>query len=1065
MIGEEEVDMDKMCMYEYFSNYKVDWDPETRHVRELKRRRNPAVIIPTPACQSSMDNEYWCYQMLMLFTPFRNHADVMVYPTYRDLTSVILIEYTDDGLSDPLATQATPDIGLDDTSALRLFDDDTSSGLVEPLSQPELPDQLSPVHTPYPTVSAEFSVTQLSPNLPQSTPPRSGDEAAEGISDLLGISSPPTTPCPDLLPLTQPSTSQPPLHPLTFPLGEEEEELFFGVPDCPSPPMTVCPIPSTAPPCTPRSSNTCTGCLGEEEEEVLSDVPDLPHAVDRSECSDAASVCCSDDDPQRAVIDHGPPTSDYPDQRRPFKSASMLLQLVFKYGHINKASRHCCDSLVMLEGFLKDAFADSLAMPTEAEVIMRLREMGYDDDNAICVDELLTKVALDFNMRQERKVVQEDHPEKRFFYGVQYVSVATDFITAVKKGPQTNAQSRTTDGGTASASTKADKLLALEEVRGYISESRGVYDSLKLRQKVVLLMILNTLEDMVRNEGEVNQFRNVRTCRLVLQGEAGTGKTYVLKEAVKLMCRFLDPNAVRVFAPTAQAAKTYQELPSGSSTFHKVFSKGYGSDNSNTGHVDDALTGTTLQTWAASMMGVSALICDEMSMISPLDINLMDRRLRDVSTRGESARQAAPGPFNDLPIVILCGDLYQLPPVKAWSLYLGVFDIRAEQETTKFKSLSAHGQVKMIEKYQCHNEGTAVYRSFFDKCILLNENVRQQGDQAWRYLLKRVRVGRGTAQDAQFLNTLVRDETELLHDRSPMAETWQTCKRFYPTVKMVMDEGSKMFLDAYPNLSERFDASPIITLNGRKAEHKDIVKYGTQVHRVGYPMHLASGAPVMVTKNIAGAREWGIVNGSTGTVVGYITKDGRCATYVLVQIDAVLDGMPPLTIIPPNGGSAPIVLRDTWPFAVCKMSVRRQSLECRQNGPLDEISISYFPLSLAYALTIHKAQGMTVTHAIVDIKSDGKGGIGCGQLPYVAFSRVTTSDGLWLRREVDLVNDVNRFAKSKDRDLLLREFERMEECQHLIMDEMGYEDEDNEVCARVKAEEEGCADRNRNWRG
>ena len=54
-----------------------------------------------------------------------------------------------------------------------------------------------------------------------------------------------------------------------------------------------------------------------------------------------------------------------------------------------------------------------------------------------------------------------------------------------------------------------------------------------------------------------------------------------------------------------------------------------------------------------------------------------------------------------------------------------------------------------------------------------------------------------------------------------------------------------------------------------------------------------------------------------------------------------------------------------------------------------------FPLQLAWATTIHKAQGMTFDSAYVDMGE--KGAFSIGQT-YVALSRVRTVDGLWLKK-------------------------------------------------------------------
>ena len=70
-----------------------------------------------------------------------------------------------------------------------------------------------------------------------------------------------------------------------------------------------------------------------------------------------------------------------------------------------------------------------------------------------------------------------------------------------------------------------------------------------------------------------------------------------------------------------------------------------------------------------------------------------------------------------------------------------------------------------------------------------------------------------------------------------------------------------------------------------------------------------------------------------------------------------------------------------------------------------------FPLQLAWATTIHKAQGMTFDSAYVDMGE--KGAFSIGQT-YVALSRVRSIDGLWLKKplkETDILSNpaVERF--------------------------------------------------------
>ncbi len=99
----------------------------------------------------------------------------------------------------------------------------------------------------------------------------------------------------------------------------------------------------------------------------------------------------------------------------------------------------------------------------------------------------------------------------------------------------------------------------------------------------------------------------------------------------------------------------------------------------------------------------------------------------------------------------------------------------------------------------------------------------------------------------------------------------------------------------------------------------------------------------------------------------------------------------------------------------------------RQNRQLEEEvlgSFTQYPLRLAWAITIHKSQGLTFEKAIIDA---GKA-FAPGQV-YVALSRCTSLEGMVLHSEIDsrrLLNDerIIRFAKrTSDKEALNRELE------------------------------------------
>ena len=118
---------------------------------------------------------------------------------------------------------------------------------------------------------------------------------------------------------------------------------------------------------------------------------------------------------------------------------------------------------------------------------------------------------------------------------------------------------------------------------------------------------------------------------------------------------------------------------------------------------------------------------------------------------------------------------------------------------------------------------------------------------------------------------------------------------------------------------------------------------------------LAIGARVMLRRNIDVTM--GLVNGAMGTIVGIYS------THVLIKFDQI-------------DKPCQIEKRTTKFMLMKNMYIHRKQ----------------YPLIIAFAITIHKCQGLSLDTAIIDLSQEVFG----NGMAYVALSRVRTLSGLHL---------------------------------------------------------------------
>ncbi len=140
-------------------------------------------------------------------------------------------------------------------------------------------------------------------------------------------------------------------------------------------------------------------------------------------------------------------------------------------------------------------------------------------------------------------------------------------------------------------------------------------------------------------------------------------------------------------------------------------------------------------------------------------------------------------------------------------------------------------------------------------------------------------------------------------------------------------------------------------------------------------LRLKEGALVMAVKNSLDKK---YANGSIGTVVGF----ERGTDYPIILF---------------KNGKEVVMQPDTWEL---------------RDGDKKRASISQIPLRLAWAITVHKSQGMTLDAARIDLRKAFVEGMG-----YVALSRVRSLDTLYLHGINRMALQVSSDAATIDRHL------------------------------------------------
>ena len=462
-------------------------------------------------------------------------------------------------------------------------------------------------------------------------------------------------------------------------------------------------------------------------------------------------------------------------------------------------------------------------------------------------------------------------------------------------------------------------------------------DSLSPHQRLIFDMVMD------HDQQAVDGLRPA-PLRLNVDGRGGSGKSYVVKllsaciyQRAILQGRPHPDEIVMRAAPTGVAANGIQ-----GSTLHSLLRLPVRNV------VFDQLSPQDVGAMQNRLCYLKYLVIDEKSMISLKTMGFIDSRLRQIFPSSNE-------PFGGVSLILM-GDFYQLPPVGGKPLY-------SPQQLTDPMELA----------------GRNAYESL-NQTIELTVAQRQRGvgQEPFRKALEGLRYNQPTLRQWELLCTRVR--SNLTADEVAL---FDEAIRIFPTNRQVTNYN----LDHMVALQQ--PCRQVVAKNTGQGAETVAASDAGNLHN---KLPLCMGARVMLTENI-----WtpaGLVNGALGTVRDIAWAAGanwreEAPSVIAVEFDSY-EG----PAMCPEGFSI-----DGAPEGINYANVV-PIFQSVRDFPKGRISCTrtQFPLTIAYAITVHKSQGMTVARAVLDISAqDFQPG-----LSYVAVSRVKTLKGLLFDVPFDL---------------------------------------------------------------
>lgn len=475
---------------------------------------------------------------------------------------------------------------------------------------------------------------------------------------------------------------------------------------------------------------------------------------------------------------------------------------------------------------------------------------------------------------------------------------------------------------------------------------------------------------------------------IMLTGSAGCGKTFAM-EILKDMYEKNYPEKKLQFCATSGLATTH--LPRGI-TLHAFMGLGWAEGDP----VELAKKAAGNSKIRKKVLETDLLVIDEISMAEPRLVDLLDlmcRKIRNVHDKAFGGMQ-----------VILVGDYFQIPPV----VKRNQGETSNSYKTNNTKGSNSVQQVyknsvmdttddtteQIYSKYRFCFELPNFFKEMIDFSVNLTEIFRQN-DPEFIALLERVRRGELTEEDHLLFENMVK-QSKLKFANAAIAagggasangadavfDTTELNPNKF-NVKKINDSALQKLQTNPANPQKKhqfkFKSTPSKKQGSNPILFEAWLENMKKECLAGTMVELCVGSQVMLVCNLD--LETGLVNGAQGIVTGFHTVE-RCP------------------IVKFNNGLIETVRVHSWK---CEDEIAAENNKSyAASGPpwnkskqrredIPHITYEQIPLTLAHALTIHKAQGTTLEKVKLSLANCFEEG-----MAYVALSRCKTLQGIEL---------------------------------------------------------------------